>query len=64
MIFEFWSIIVHPYLKLNVDEQQDAIKHLKEHCDIDYIESPCKDKHVINHLHDKMFGKTYYGKIH
>ena len=25
-------------LKLNVDEQQDAIKHLKEYCDIDDIE--------------------------
>ena len=24
-------------LKLNVDEQQDAIKHLKEYCDIDNI---------------------------
>ena len=27
-------------LKLNVDEQQDAIKHLKEYCDIDDIEPP------------------------
>ena len=24
-------------LKLNVDEQQDAIKHLKEYCDIENI---------------------------
>ena len=24
-------------LNLNVDEQQDAIKHLKEYCDIDDI---------------------------
>ena len=29
--------------KLNVDEQQYAIKHLKEYCDIDDIESPWKD---------------------
>ena len=27
-------------LKLNVDQQQDAIKHLKEYCDIDDIEPP------------------------
>ena len=33
-------------LKLNVDEQQDAIKHLKEYCDIDDIEPPWKDKAV------------------
>ena len=26
--------------KLNVDEQQDAIKHLKGYCDIDDIEPP------------------------
>ena len=26
--------------KVNVDEQQDDIKHLKEYCDIDDIESP------------------------
>ena len=26
--------------KLNVDEQQDAIKHLKEHCALDDIETP------------------------
>ena len=26
--------------KLNFDEQQYAIKHLKEYCDIDDIESP------------------------
>ena len=25
-------------LKLNIDEQPDAIKHLKEYCDIDDIE--------------------------
>ena len=31
-------------LKLNVDEQQDAIKHLKEYYDIDEIEPPWKDK--------------------
>ena len=30
--------------KLNVDEQQFAIKHLKEYCDVDDIESPWKDK--------------------
>ena len=29
--------------KLNFDEQQYAIKHLKEYCDIDDIESPWKD---------------------
>ena len=44
-------------LKLNVDGQQDAIKHLKEYCDIDDIETPSKIrlyvKHVINHLHEK-----------
>ena len=33
-------------LNLNVDEQQDAIKHLKEYCDIDDIEPPWKDKAV------------------
>ena len=27
-------------LRLNVDEQQDAIKHSKEYCDIDDIEPP------------------------
>ena len=30
-------------LKLNIDEQQDAIKHLKEYGDIDDIEPPWKD---------------------
>ena len=30
-------------IKLNVDEQHDAIKHLKEYCDVDYIEPPWKD---------------------
>ena len=54
--------------KLNVDEQQDAIKHLKEYWDIDDIEPPSKIglrvKHVINHLHEKMVGKTYSGKVH
>ena len=33
-------------LKLDIDEQQDAIKHLKEYYDIDDIESPWKDKAV------------------
>ena len=33
-------------LKLNVDAQQDAIKHLKENCDIDDIDPPWKDKAV------------------
>ena len=33
-------------LKLNIDEQQDATKHLKEYCDIDDIEPPRKDKAV------------------
>ena len=28
---------VKNYLKLNVDEQQDAIKHLKDYCDLDGI---------------------------
>ena len=32
--------------KLNVDEQQGAIKHLKQYCDIDDIEPPWKDKAV------------------
>ena len=32
--------------KLNVDEQQDAIKHLKGYCDVDDIEPPWKDKAV------------------
>ena len=31
---------VNNELKLNVDEQQDDIKHLKEYCDIDDIEPP------------------------
>ena len=30
------TIEVNNELKLNVDEQQDDIKHLKEQCDIDY----------------------------
>ena len=29
---------------LNVDEQQYAIKHLKEYCDIDDIESPWQNR--------------------
>ena len=33
-------------LNLKVDEQQDAIKHLKEYCDIDDIEPPWKEKAV------------------
>ena len=32
--------------KLNVDEQQGAIKDLKQYCDIDDIEPPWKDKSV------------------
>ena len=32
---------------LNVDEPQDAIKYLKEYCDIDNIEPPWKDKAVF-----------------
>ena len=27
-------------IKLNVDEQQEAIKYLKEYCDIDDIKPP------------------------
>ena len=33
-------------LKLNDDEQHDAIKHLKEYCDIYDIEPPWKDNAV------------------
>ena len=33
-------------LKLNVDEQQDGIKHLQEYCDIDDIEPLWKDMDV------------------
>ena len=33
-------------IQLNVDEQQDAIKYLKEYCDIVDIEPPRKDKDV------------------
>ena len=29
--------------KVNVDEQQDYIKHLKEYCDMDDIEPLCKE---------------------
>ena len=32
--------------KLNVDEQQDHIKHLKEYCDIDDIKPIWKEKDV------------------
>ena len=34
-------------VKLNVDQKQDAIKHLKEYCDIDDLELPGKDKAVF-----------------
>ena len=34
-------------LKLNVDQKQDALKHLKEYCDIDDIKSLWKDKAVL-----------------
>ena len=33
-------------LKLNVDEQQDGIKHLKDYCDIDHIELIRKEMDV------------------
>ena len=33
-------------ISLNVDEQQDAKKHLKEYCGIDDIEPPWKDRAV------------------
>ena len=33
-------------LELNVDEQQDAMTHLKEYCDIDDIDPRRKDKAV------------------
>ena len=33
-------------LNVIVDEEHDAIKHLKEYCDIDDIEPPWKDKAV------------------
>ena len=32
--------------KVNVDEQQDDIKHLKEYCDIDDIEPLWKEMNV------------------
>ncbi len=41
-------------LKLNVDEQQDAIKHLKEYCDIDDIEPPWKDNAVYKKCNQSM----------
>ena len=48
-------------LKLNTDEQYDAIKHLKEYCDIDDIEPPWKDKAVCKTCNQpfawKMVGK-------
>ena len=40
-LFKIWKssvIKVKNELKLNVDEQQDAIKHLSEYCDIDDID--------------------------
>ena len=54
---------------LKVDEQQDAIKHLKEYGDIDDIEPPWKCKAVCRTWNEpfawkKMVGKTYSGKVH
>ena len=56
-------------LKLNVDKQQDAIKHLKEYWHIDEIEPPRKDKAVCKTSNqpftwNKIVGKTYSGKVH
>ena len=35
-------------LKINVDEQQDAIQHLKQYCDIDDIDPHEKKSCVYN----------------
>ena len=55
-------------LKLNVDEQQDNIKHLKEYCEIDDKKPPWKDKAVFVAWNQpfewkKIVGKTYSGKV-
>ena len=54
--------------RLNVDEQQDAIKHLKEYSDIDDLEPQWNDKAVCKTC-DQPFAwkngwKTYSGKVH
>ena len=60
---------VNNELKLNVDEQQDDVKHLKEYCDIDDIEPPWKDKAMRGTCNQpfawtKWLEKTYSGKVH
>ena len=47
---------------LNVDEQQDATKHLKQYRDIDDIEPPWK--HVATNWMKKIVEKIFSGKVH
>ena len=52
--------------KFNVDEYQDAIKYLKEYCDIDDINHHENKrlcvKHVIKHLQKNFFWKNIFRK--
>ena len=55
--------------KVNVDEQQDDIKHLKEYWDIDDIEPLWKEMDVCvtcnqNNCKGKFVEKSYPGKAH
>ena len=55
-------------LNWNVYKQQDAIKHLKEYCDIDHIEPQWMDKGAFVACNQpfvwKNGSKTYSGKVH
>ena len=57
-------------LKVNVDEQQNCITHLKEYWDIDDIDPHEKEKAVCVTCNQpfawrkKLVGKTYSGKVH
>ena len=55
-------------LKVIVDEQQDAIKHLKEYCDTDNIDPHEKKRLCVTYnqqfVWKKLVEKTYSGKIH
>ena len=54
--------------KVNVDEQQDDIKHLKEHCDIDDIEPVWKEIDMCvtcnQTIAKKICWKTCPGQVH
>ena len=50
------------WLKLNVDEQQDAIKHLKEYCDIDDIDSQWKNKAVCKTCNQPFAWEIWFKK--